>query len=455
MNPITNSLFSLTLLILFGLSLNAQDQSKPKLNAESKQAREWSLSMLDETEKILKEYYYDPTFHGIDLKARVAAAKERIKTLQYNWQMYRVIAQLLLDLNDSHTSLILPSRSDHFDYGFGMQMFGDKCYVTWVNKELDSYQQGVRAGDQIIKIGTLAPTRQDLWKVRYVIYRLDPIKTLDLEIRKPDGTEKAVTITAKTMTDKEYLADLKVRREKFKADKGDDDPFKCREVSSEILACRLETFEVEKNDIDKMMTQALKYPKLILDLRGNGGGRVSIEEYLIGHFFDKPVKIADMVMKEKTEERSTKQTVSHKFLGELAILIDSNSASAAEITAKVLQLENRAKIYGDRSSGKVMTSIIVPYESLIGGLAAQATIYTGMSVTIGDVIMKDKSRLENVGVTPDEIIVPKQMAFVRKADAVLAYVAQKMGANLTPEAAGGFHFILPKEYYDDEEKSHD
>ena len=46
----------------------------------------------------------------IDLKARIEAAKERVKTLEYNWQMYRVLVQVLMDFDDSHTRLILPPR---------------------------------------------------------------------------------------------------------------------------------------------------------------------------------------------------------------------------------------------------------------------------------------------------------------------------------------------------------
>src|SRR3954447_15862994 len=94
---------------------SAQDSpKKPKLTDEAKQARSYALSILDEMYSILKENYYDQTFHGMDLKARIETAKARVKTLEYNWQMYRVLAQVLVDLDDSHTYFILPPRLDHF-----------------------------------------------------------------------------------------------------------------------------------------------------------------------------------------------------------------------------------------------------------------------------------------------------------------------------------------------------
>lgn len=434
--------FLLSLLLTGGASLYAQEQPpKPKLTSEAKRARGHSLAILDEMEEILKEHYYDPKFRGIELKPRLEAAKARVKTLEYNFQMYRVLVQVLMEFNDSHTRMILPPRSDYFQYGLSWQMVGDDCFVTGLKKASDASAQGIGLGDQIMMIGKFKPTRNDLWKINYLIYRLDPAKTLDLKIRTPDGAEKALTINAKTQTDKEFRAELKARKDRDKYE-----PFKCQEIDRSVVACRLDSFVVEKSDIDKMMKVAAKYPKLILDLRGNGGGLVSIEEYLLSFFFDRPVKIADFVTKTKTEVRMTKTIdVSKQYKGEVAVLIDSQSASASELTAKVLQLENRAKIYGDYSMGSVMTSITVPFRRVMSLLSDSAIIRVGMSVTVADVIMRDRSRLERVGVTPDEVLQPTGLALKMKADAVLAYAASKYGSQLTPEQAGRYHFITEKD----------
>jgi carboxyl-terminal processing protease len=201
-----------------------------------------------------------------------------------------------------------------------------------------------------------------------------------------------------------------------------------------------------------MMNQASAHQKLILDLRGNGGGYVFIEEYLLSHFFRQKVKIADMVTKKKTETRSTTPLGKEEYKGEVAVLVDSNSASAAEMTARVLQIEKRAKIYGDVSSGKVMTSIRVPFMSLVGATTYDAAIiYAGMSVTIGDVIMSDGSRLEHTGIIPHEAVVPTAEALVERTDPLLAYVAYKFGAALSPEDAGKFYFLVPKEAEEEED----
>lgn len=435
-----NLLVSMLLILLFGtgLTFKAQDK-KPQLSMQAQQARDYSLQYLDSMEKIIRERYYDPKFRGIDLKARIEAAKARIKTLEYNWQMYRVLAQVLIDFNDSHTYLLLPPRTDNFQYGFGVQMIGDECYVTSVKKETDAARQGVEPGDQIVLLGKFKPNRRDLWKMMYVLYKLDPADTLDLRIRKPDGTEKALTVKAKTMTKSQFRAELEKRWAMKK-----EAPFKCQELNGEVIACKLYTFSVEKSDVDKMMKQVAKYPKLILDLRGNGGGYVAIEQYLLSHFFDKEIKIADLVTRKKNETRMTKPVGDRQYKGELAVLIDSDSASAAEVTALVLQLEGRAKIYGDVSSGSVMTSVQVPFE-VIGAFADYVNMNVGMSVTIADVVMRDGSRIENSGVKPDEALIPSGAALAKKTDPVLAFAASKFGVDVSPEKAGSFYFMVEKD----------
>ncbi len=449
-------LFTVSLLIALQISVVAQD--KPKLNDESKRARTYALAMLDEIKDIMKEHYYDQKYRGMDLKARIETAKERVKTLQWNWQMYRVIAQVLVELDDSHTSFILPRRGDHFRYGVSWQMIGENCFVTLVKKDSDAHAQGIEVGDEVLSIRNFTPTRADLWKMSYVIYQLDPSKEMSLKIRKLDGTEKSLVIKAKTLTDKEYRAEIRERKAKLKARKEKDEyePFKCEEVSKELIGCRLDSFIVEKGDIDKMMKRASKYPKLILDLRQNGGGYVVIEEYLVSHFFDRQIKIAEIITKKKTEPRITKvMDAGKRYNGEVAVLVDSNSGSAAEITARVLQIEKRAKVYGDFSAGAVMTSITVPLTSMLDPDAYYASNLFGMSVTIADVIMSDGSRLEKVGVVPDFPIQPTGLALKQKMDPVFFFAASKMGVEITPENAGKFNFIAPRDLDDEPEKAED
>jgi C-terminal processing protease CtpA/Prc len=426
----------------------AQSPAGEKLNtSEAQQSRELGLAMLEEMKDNLEEHYYDRKFRGLDLKTRYQAAKDQIKTLNYNWQIFRVLAKFLLDLNDSHTRFILPPRMDHFEYGFTTQMFGDKCFVVTVKKGSDAEAKGLKVGDEILNIGRFTPTRSDLWKIFYLIYKLDPSKTVDLRVRTLDGPEAQIKVAARTMTEKEYQAERKKRKDD-KALK----PFKCQEINAELTACKLYTFSIGTSQIDKMMKEIGQHQKLILDLRGNGGGYVATEKYLTGYLFDHEVKMAEEVTRKKTEVRMSGSKKDKAFKGELIILVDSNSASAAELLARVVQLEQRGKVIGDTTSGALMTSITL---GLFGRLHAN-TIYAStrylMSVTIGEIIMKDGNRVEGVGVTPDESIVPTGLALRHKVDPILAHAATRLGGNLTPEQAGEFYFITRKDEDDDDDE---
>ena len=95
-----------------------------------------------------------------------------------------------------------------------------------------------------------------------------------------------------------------------------------------------------------------------------------------------------------------------------------------------------------------MTSIYRPLFSPGSALADIVFSSVGMSITIGDVVMRDGSRLENIGVIPDYPVVPNGLALSKKMDPILAYGAVLLGAELSMEKAGSFHFITQKE--DDE-----
>ncbi|MEP6788492.1 MAG: S41 family peptidase, partial [Acidobacteriota bacterium] len=232
-----------------------------------------------------------------------------------------------------------------------------------------------------------------------------------------------------------------------------EDPYKCKEINSDVIACKLLTFSVDRKYIDRMMKEVGTHKKMIFDLRGNRGGYVSTEEYLTGYFFDRDVKIADFIMRDKTTERFAKSKKEDSYKGDLFVLVDSNSASAAEVFARVMQLQKRGKIVGDVSAGAVMTSIGMSMANQRGVTSMATFSFFGLSVTIGDLIMSDGNRLENVGVAPDHPVGPTGLALFTKQDPVLAFAAALAGANLSPEDAGTYYFLTKKTEDDGDDES--
>lgn len=99
-----------------------------------------------------------------------------------------------------------------------------------------------------------------------------------------------------------------------------------------------------------------KRKALILDLRGNGGGYVDTLLALIGNVADHEVKVGQLIRRKEQKEMIAKSRGNEAFTGKIIVLIDSQSASASELFARVVQLEKRGTIIGDRSAGAVMRS---------------------------------------------------------------------------------------------------
>ena len=409
--------------------------------------RDRNIEMLQEIRQILKMEYFDKQYRGIDIDERFKTAAEKIKTLESHSAIFKTIAQLLLEFNDSHTVLYPPGRSHRLQYGFSMQVIGEDVFVTDVKKGSDAEAKGLRVGDVIRRLGKHDLNRQNLWQVYYYIYYLEPQDRLRILVHAADDTEREMIVmpTVSSPDEKMMLQRERARRKKARTEV----PYKCKAMNTELIACRLESFVVEKRSIDKMMTEVQPYKKLILDLRGNGGGYVTIEEYLTGHFFDKEVKIGDMVMRGTTKPRFAKVRKDRGFAGELIVLIDSRSASAAEVFARVVQLEKRGKVVGDTSAGAVMTSGALPLAQNYGD--TRFIVYT-LNVTVADMIMSDGNRLEHIGVVPDHPVGPSRNALRLGNDPVLAYAARLMGVTLSSADAAKFGFLSTASEFDDEEE---
>ncbi|MFZ0751895.1 MAG: S41 family peptidase, partial [Pyrinomonadaceae bacterium] len=119
------------------------------------------------------------------------------------------------------------------------------------------------------------------------------------------------------------------------------------------------------------------------------------------------------------------------FKGQVVVLVDSESGSSAELLARVLQLEKRGTVVGDRSAGAVMRARHI---SRTEGI--DTVVFYGLSVTVNDLIMTDGKSLEKLGVTPDELVLPTGADLAAKLDPALARAAALVGLKITPEMAG-------------------
>jgi C-terminal processing protease CtpA/Prc len=390
--------------------------------------------MLEMIKIDIKKNYYDPGFHGIDLDARFKTADEKLKTAASAGQMLAIIAQVLLDFDDSHLYFMPPGRARKTDYGWEMQSVGDNVYISAVKPGSDGEVKGLKPGDRVISVNGYEPTRENLWKIEYLLKALKPQPGLRLVVESPEGRQRQLDVMAKVkermlVTDLTNQVNINDRRREAQ---NEDRYYRSRwvTVNEELLIWKLPSFSVEESAISPMIGRAKKHKALILDLRGNGGGYVTTLEKLVGSFFDKEVLISEDKGRKEVKQSKSKRSGGH-YPGKLIVLIDNASASASEVFARVVQIEKRGTVIGDRSAGAVMQSRIFDHE-----LGVTTVIFFGASITNADVIMSDGKSLEKIGVTPDERLLPTAADLAARRDPVLAHAASLAGVKLEPEKAG-------------------
>jgi carboxyl-terminal processing protease len=146
----------------------------------------------------------------------------------------------------------------------------------------------------------------------------------------------------------------------------------------------------------------------VIDLRGNPGGIGGMAMGIAGFFVSKPdQRLGTMVTRQGALKFFINPRQPH-FDGPLAILVDGLSASTSEIFAGGLQDLGRARVFGTRTAGAALPSVI---EKLPNGDGFQYAIasYTSEGGTV----------LEGRGVTPDVIIEPGRDALLAGRDPVL------------------------------------
>jgi C-terminal processing protease CtpA/Prc len=407
-----------------------QSASAQKLDSIERQR---TLDMLKTVKGSLKDNYYDPNFHGIDVEARFKTAEEKLKQATSLGQALGIIAQAFLDLDDSHAFFIPPARPERVEYGWNMQMIGNKCYVVAVKPGSDAEKKGLKVGDLVHSVEGFRPSRKDLWKMNYYYRALSPRAGLQVVAQSPGAEPRQLDIAAKVNRGKRILTFAEDYNELLREAENEDrlDRHRFYKVES-VIAWKMPNFDYEPEQADSIMSDTVgSRSALIMDLRGNGGGYVKTLERLAGNFFDHDLKIADLKGRKEMKPQLAKTRGKDIFNGKLIVLIDSNSGSAAEIFARLVQLEKRGLVIGDQSAGAVMQS--KPYFYEVG---AENVVNYGVSITNADVIMSDGKSVEHVGVTPDELVLPSPEDLAAGRDPVLARAFELAGVKVDSTKAG-------------------
>jgi len=191
---------------------------------------------------------------------------------------------------------------------------------------------------------------------------------------------------------------------------------------------------VSEEAADKLVAVSEGYPAMILDLRGNPGGAVTTLLRVIGNVMNHDVTVGTKVMRKGNTPLVAKSRGKKVYQGKIIVLVDSRSGSAAETFARIMQLEHRATVVGDRTQGSVMEARFYPHR--FPNTSYSAPPDYGTSISEADILMPDGKSLEHTGVIPDSKIIPTASDLAANRDVVLSYAVHLAGGDLSPEEAG-------------------
>ena len=152
----------------------------------------------------------------------------------------------------------------------------------------------------------------------------------------------------------------------------------------------------------KLKDQGMK--RLVLDLRGNGGGLMHEAVNIVSLFVPRGSVVVSSKGRDAAEERVYK-TTTDPVDSEIPILVlvDSGSASASEIVSGALQDYDRATIVGTRTYGKGLVQSIrpLPYDGQLK--VTTAKYYTPSGRCVQAIDYSHRNEDGSVGFIPDSL----------------------------------------------------
>lgn len=324
----------------------------------------------------VRHEYYDPRLNGVDWRAARRTFRPAALAAPDDRTLYRALGDMLRLLNDDHAGVAPPAVARRQDRlrdrrpAIGVLMRPDR------QRDGDYVVEQVRAGSPAAEAGVNVGWRLRVdghgWTPEQDIVEGRPVT---LSLVDDDGAVRPLTLWPRVMEPKPA----------FVADRS----------RPGVLVLTVEGFEAGLGLwMGDQLAGLPPETDVVLDLRGNAGGRLIEADAVLSCFL--PQDLAWASRTGRSGRRVELRTgggcgdLAGPVANEVAVLVDANSRSAAELTPAALQEARRAVVVGAPTAG----SVLISQESLLpdGG---RLTLSRADFVTAGGV------RLEKRGVTPD------------------------------------------------------
>jgi carboxyl-terminal processing protease len=401
-------------------SYSASDESPASRQLSAKTRKQ----VLNRTWKEIHDHYYDPAFNGVNWDEVRKRYLPLVEAAKNDADFYALMSAMTGELHDAHTRFSSPERWKSFkkqqsvSVGFGVDELDGKTVVTSVRPDSNAAHQGVEPGMVVLsvdgkpiedRIAELEIGRQPSSSDRATriflygrVFAGPPDSKVVVGLQGADGTRFEVQITRQVYS---VAAD----------------------VATDVLPSgsayiRFDGFQPR---VIKEFKQALERfrnsPGIVIDLRRNGGGDLSVLLPIAGYFFDKKTLFA------KDSTRTGKPLSEFAgilrlplelyvggagdqiYSGHVVILVGPRSASSSEVFAAGMQDTHRAKVVGSPTCGCVL------------GIAKPRVMKGGGVLEISEVLwFSPKGRkLEGGGIMPDEPVVTTVADLQQRRDPVI------------------------------------
>lgn len=381
-----------------------------------------ALAAFDGAWEAVRDSHWDRTFNGLDWDAVKSELRPRAAAARSKAELRGVIDEMLGRLGQSHFAVIpddlLPRERGAHDesggLGFDVRFAGAELLVTRVEAGGAAAEAGVKTGWVVLRAGSLdavalaqslaaAPTPLGARRIAFQLWGAARAAILG-----PVGERTRVVFRDEQDAERELQLQCRPRAVTA-AGLGPNMPTLWLEFTRASVARDGKQIGVVGfsnwvlaaiEPFDAALDALHGCDGIVLDLRGNTGGLASLTMGVAGHFFRKKARLGVMKTRESTVNfmayprlTSAAGAEVEPFTGPLAILVDETTGSASEVFAGGLQSLGRARIFGATSAGAVLPAVSVKLPS--GDTLLHA---------VGDFETATGTRLEGVGVVPDESV---------------------------------------------------
>ncbi|MBD3180512.1 MAG: PDZ domain-containing protein [Candidatus Latescibacteria bacterium] len=392
--------------------------------------RELNLESFDYIWNTIRKKFWDPQIMGLDWKEIGERYRTQVSEAEYMSEARETMNEMLSELGQSHFGVIPreaytditgsegSSSSSSGEAGITARIRGGKPLVVSVREGSPAEEAGIKPGWEILSINgraaadRLSSLRENLAGKPFLNYSLNAslLHSLagspgdTLKIRFIDGSgnelERALCLEARKGRSSRfgYLPEIYVWLD-------------YSEIENDIGYIAFSSFFDPMHLMPKFnraISEFMNKKGIIIDIRGNPGGIGGMAMGMSGWFVSERGRYLGKLSTRDSELKLIINPRPETYQGRVAVLVDEMSTSASEFLAGGLQSIGAAKVFGTRTPGAALPSVI---DQLPNGDAFQ--------YVIGNYTAEDGTRLEGNGVIPDYEITPGRSELLESGDPVI------------------------------------